>query len=178
MALTVEDGTGLADADSYLSEANADSYHSARGNTTWAAATSPNKEIALRLATEYIDQRFTFKGVKKTTTQSLQWPRISACGGSLDPALDPKIDLVPVAVEKAVAEYALRQLSDPLMTDPTVDESGRRIKKESTEIGGAIVESKEYSEYSSPSAFKPYPKADTFLKYLIVGGVQQELLRG
>lgn len=177
MTITVEDGTGLAAADSYISEADADSYHSDRGNSAWAAATSANKEIALRLASEYIDQRFSFIGRKKTTTQALQWPRVDHGGYGLDNYLDPNIDTVPTLLEKAVCEYALRQLSADLMTDPEVDDSGRKLKSETVSVGGAIEESKTYSEHSSPNPFKPYPKADTYLQSLIVGGTQQTLQR-
>ena len=35
MALEVEDGTGKSTAESYISVADATTYHTARGNSTW-----------------------------------------------------------------------------------------------------------------------------------------------
>ena len=52
MSLVVEDGTGKADAESYISVADADTYHSNRGNTDWAALTTTEKEQLLRGATD------------------------------------------------------------------------------------------------------------------------------
>ena len=37
MALIVEDGTGLANAESYVSVADATTYHTNYGNTAWTA---------------------------------------------------------------------------------------------------------------------------------------------
>lgn len=78
MALTVEDGTGLPNADSYLSVVAADGYHAAMGNTDWASAGTPGKEAALRRATQYLNTRYPWKGEPLTTTQALAWPRTSA----------------------------------------------------------------------------------------------------
>lgn len=38
ITLVVEDGTGRADANSYVTQAEADAYFAARLNTTWATA--------------------------------------------------------------------------------------------------------------------------------------------
>ena len=82
MSLIVEDGTGRADAESYASVSVADAYHTARGNTAWAAlATTALKEAALRKATDYLGQTYglRWKGYRMTTTQALDWPRELVC---------------------------------------------------------------------------------------------------
>lgn len=108
MAFTPETGSGLADANSYLSEADADAYHLDRGNTVWAAATQGNKETALVRATDYVDKRFgpKFRGDKGTQTQALQWPRTDAYD---DDAI--LISEIPVVLQRAVSEYAIRALA-------------------------------------------------------------------
>lgn len=75
--LVVEDGTGLPNADSYLSIASADVYHAAMGNTDWASVPAALKEAALRRATQYLDTRYNWRGQPLTTTQALVWPRTS-----------------------------------------------------------------------------------------------------
>jgi hypothetical protein len=76
--LIVEDGTGLADADSYLSLAGADAYHGALGNGSWATAAAAEREAALRRATQYLDTRYRWRGEPLTDTQALAWPRTAA----------------------------------------------------------------------------------------------------
>lgn len=64
--------------DTYVTVADADTYHTNRGNTGWTGATTEAKEIALRKATDYLDRQFTFRGYKQTQTQLLDWPRYEA----------------------------------------------------------------------------------------------------
>lgn len=79
MALIVEDGTGLPNADSYLSVVAADAYHAAMGNdAVWQPLNATDKEAALRRATQYLDTRYRWRGEPLTTTQALAWPRTSA----------------------------------------------------------------------------------------------------
>ena len=77
MALIVEDGTGLADAQSYISVVDADTYHSERGNADWAAADAAAKEASLIKATEYLDGKYgnRWLGWRRSSTQALDWPR-------------------------------------------------------------------------------------------------------
>ena len=74
--LTVEDGSGLAAADSYASLADADVYHIDRGNTDWVG-TDSSKTRALRRAAQFLDARYRmrWKGVKTSADQGLAWPR-------------------------------------------------------------------------------------------------------
>lgn len=109
--LIVEDGSGVVNADSYVSSANADAYHSAFGNAAWASATDPQKDAALRSATQYLDSRYRFKGVRKTYAQALMWPRSSVW-------LDGVYLLWPVnRVVQATCELGLRALAARLQSD-------------------------------------------------------------
>jgi len=104
MSLVVEDGTGRADAESYVALAFADDYHAKLDNAAWAAAGDTTREAALRRATQYLDTRYTFAGAPLTTTQALAWPR----------------DIAPWpvrAVQNATCEAALRALDGALYTD-------------------------------------------------------------
>lgn len=110
MAITVEDGTGLSNADSYLSVANADTYHTNFGNSAWTGTTAV-KEAALRKATQYLDSTYMWKGDISSTTQSLNFPRINiedSQGRILD-------DTIPIKLKDATAELALAALSSDLV---------------------------------------------------------------
>jgi hypothetical protein len=107
MPLTVEDGTGLADADSYVSVAQADAYHSAMGNAEWTGE-PVDLEAALRRATQYVDARYTFRGTPLRYGQALAFPR--TCDGAAYSW--PIKNLVA-----ATCELALRALAGPLVAD-------------------------------------------------------------
>jgi len=98
MALIVEDGTGRADAESYVSVGDADVYWltSMNNDVTWAGLTTGAKETALRRATQYLDAHFEFQGLQTTAvfnpqtgfydaTQALQWPRTIKTAWPLQP---------------------------------------------------------------------------------------------
>lgn len=94
MAIT-EDGTGLVDADSYVSVSEADSFFSTRNETSWFGG---GKEASLLIASEYIDITYSFLGNKLNPNQGLEFPR----------------DILgfPNAIKKAVMFIALKDLNN------------------------------------------------------------------
>lgn len=158
MTFTVEDGTGLTDANSYIAVAYADAYHSARGNTTWDGTTAYKQTLLIK-ATDYIDTRWglRFKGTILLATQALKFPR-----NGLYDSLGNMIEGLPENLKKAAAEYALRALSAPLMPDPVTDETGRVVIGRDEKIG-PISESIQYAKSESVQQIKPYPAADRLL---------------
>lgn len=123
MALVVEDGTGKADAESYISVADADTYFTNRGNATWAALATDAKEQALRKATDYMLATYGLRwaGVRVTDTQALDWPRYNVprrdAASMAYGALYYDSDEVPTAVARACAELAVRASADDLSPD-------------------------------------------------------------
>jgi hypothetical protein len=79
MALILEDGTVVANANSYVTVADADTYHALYANTDWAAVASQDKEDACIIATQAVDLIFgeQFASFKYQDVQSLLWPRYS-----------------------------------------------------------------------------------------------------
>ena len=125
--MVVEDGTGLSNADSFVSVAYADTYFSTRGVTAWASLT--NKEALLIKATDYIEAVYSesWKGVTLNDTQSLSFPRI------IDDAT-----VYPDRLLKAVCELALKANSSVLL----IDEKQRVLEKK------IDVMTIKYAEYS------------------------------
>lgn len=113
MALVVEDGTGLSNADSYVSVATVDAYHLAMGNTTWTGADSV-KEPAIRRATQYLDANYRFKSERLLPTQALEFPRVDSNGWLLP-------DWPIKALVDACCELALKALSGALTSDSTAE---------------------------------------------------------
>ena len=78
MALIVETGEGLADADAYVSVADCTAYAASHGLSF--TGTEPEQEARIRRATQYIDTEYSFKGEEQTDAQALVWPRTVAPG--------------------------------------------------------------------------------------------------
>jgi hypothetical protein len=122
MALTLvkEDGTGLANANTYASRADGDAYHeSVVGGTDWTGASTTVRDAALAMATRTLDAMFRFKGRRVTTTQALQWPRndvIDAEAG--DPSVLLSASAVPASLVGATCELARRLLVEDRTGDP------------------------------------------------------------
>lgn len=112
MSLIVEDGTGLSDADSYVTLAFADAYFTKRGVAAWEAADDDAREAALRRAAEYIDGKFRYKGSRLLVDQAREFPRSSLIDWS-----GYTITGVPARVQHAACELALRSLSSDLAPD-------------------------------------------------------------
>jgi hypothetical protein len=72
MTITVEDGTIVTNANSYVSEAELTAFASARNVTLSGNYT---EEQLLILSMDYIDS-LKYKGAKRLYTQGLQWPRV------------------------------------------------------------------------------------------------------
>lgn len=204
MAIVVEDGTGLAAAVSYLSVADADTHHTARGNSQWTDATSGDRETALVRATDYIDKRFgrKFRGGKISRAQALEWPRSSAADNDGFPL---GYDDVPTQVEKATAEYALRALlihvlaPDAPAPVPSQNFSTGGSSAAATITGevtrkkvqaGEVLSETEYRTLSQSShsnllkstlvssgVIPEYPEADLWLEELLVSPSSVQLLR-
>lgn len=116
MSLIVEDGTGLSTAESYISVADASTYFSNRGIATWAALASDSvREAYLRQATDYMVAvyRDLWEGARYTEDQALDWPREGVVRDSWAVGYDE----VPVEVQRACAELALKVASGDLMPD-------------------------------------------------------------
>lgn len=165
----VEDGTGLTDATAYIDVTYADNYIETYAppsdSAAWALLTDPEKERAIMVATQYIDDNFTFIGNKLTCDQALEWPRdvVCDCNGCA-------ITGVPVQVQKATAEYSYRAISENLNPDPQVNLKGRVTMEKVCEI------ERRYSENYGYVITVPYPSADKKLKCLTID--QSRIIRG
>lgn len=79
MAFVVEDGTGLAGANSFASVAEFDNHLAGQLYAEdAAAATTDNKQRALMMASRLIDATVLWNGVRKAQAQGLGWPRYYA----------------------------------------------------------------------------------------------------
>lgn len=169
MAFTVETGTGLSNANSYLSVVDTDSYHANHsGSTDWSGASNADKEKALRLATQYLDVSYDgrWKGSRSNEAQSLAWPRQNVVDN------DEYIyssNTLPQKLKDAVAELALKVIEGNTLLDD-IDEPGV-IKREKTKIG-PLEDETEYIRGKSQN--KKYQLINALVKPLITASETME----
>lgn len=160
---TVEDGTGLATANSYISEADADQYNDDHeGNATWTAASQAAKEKALRLATQYLDAVYgpRWKGARHEELQALDWPRDGADDGEY--SIDN--DVLPQPLLDACVELAIKSAGGTsLIADPTEG----NIKRTRSKVG-SLESEKEYMGGLTP--YNRYRLVDSILRPILNSG--------
>ena len=77
MAFVVEDGTGLENANSYISIDEFKDYWTDR-NVDYSTKTDTEIQASLIKATQYIDNNYVFIGYKNNYNQGLEFPRYNA----------------------------------------------------------------------------------------------------
>lgn len=126
MAFTYE-----LNGDSYLSVADADTYHSDRNRLEWANLTADEKEASLRRATTFLDSAYDWKGELNDTDNAHAWPRDDV---EDDEQRDIDNTTLPDRIKDATAELAfIDALKSELLP---VDKGGetQRVKAGSVEI--------------------------------------------
>lgn len=187
MAFTVETGSGVSGANSYLAVADADTYWGDRVNATspdgnaWSSASTPDKQGALVEASAYLDATYEWVWNNpplwqgrvnplsplsaytplKSEEQGLDWPR--------NAAYDEETYIlqtgVPQKVKDATAQLALQMLDGEALE---AQDRGGQIKRE--KVGSLEVE---YMGGATPN--KSFPMLDRMLSGLYVrrGGMQR-----
>jgi len=135
--------TPLNVAESYCSVTDADTYHAARGQASWADLSTQVKEECLRKATDYIEQKYygLWSGDRVESAQTLSLPRLNMPNKDYgNGMLYYASDAIPAGVVRACAELALKSNTVELL--PDVGRAKTMVK-----VDGAVEV--EYSEYSS-----------------------------
>lgn len=126
MALSVEDGTGIVGADSYLDLSDARALAASFGLVLPDDDTQA--EVALRNGAAYVDMfEGKFSGTRKVDDQGLSWPRDNAykCYGSQTISIAD--DVVPSEMMKAQV-YAASEYGAG--SNPRPSDDGREIQEE------------------------------------------------
>lgn len=148
MAIISEDGTGREDAECYGSVDGATSYAEAFGRTEWQSLIAPDREIRLRLATQYIDTMYEARGTKINEDQALSFPTIEK--------------KMPAAVVRATYELA----TYPGLPKLLPGDSRSRVESESKELAGLkktvkydLSKTDRKRFYVADGLLKPYTRA-------------------
>ncbi|MEM8495226.1 MAG: DnaT-like ssDNA-binding protein [Planctomycetota bacterium] len=131
MALIVEDGSIVENANGYDTVANVKSFWDDRGFDHSAYTDDAVIGQAIVKATDFLDGNYRWKGEVVSSEQSLQWPRYVYLEGE---DYDDTFAIVPDAVRRATAEYARLALSNPLESDPATGLQGA-VRRTDRQVG-------------------------------------------
>jgi hypothetical protein len=123
MALTVEDNTGLAAADSYVSVAEFRAYATNRGIEAVGDLSDDEAEQKLRQGFDYVNSQWRYTSVPKTNDQAGEFPRVDLSDG-----MGRVFNTVPNRVKQAQCAAAIEAISGPLFVTA---ERGGKVKSES-----------------------------------------------
>ena len=112
MALIIEDGTGVANSNTYVTDLEYTDYATSRGLTVGADATAREQELIM--AGDFLESfRAEYQGVKTSGANSLQFPRNSVF---IDGTLNGSTN-IPIELKRAQMEAASFESSSQLTTN-------------------------------------------------------------
>ncbi len=136
MAVIVEDGTEIANANSYVSVSEATTYLALIGETDWTTRSDLQDRAVIR-ATEAVDMIYgaAYRSSKKTSTQTLLFPRHAFTNAN---GITVSSLTIPDDLKKAVYHLALMDLQGEDTGEQLIQEDSPNsiIESESNTIGG------------------------------------------
>ena len=125
ITLVVENGTGLPDANSYCDLDYAVEYCTMKGYTDWLKLSENQQKIFIIRGTEFVDNFYTWKGIRHRQSQSMAFPRDDIYDDDRYP-----VEGIPDKLKKACIEAAFLNASSSANTlFSTKDENGK-VKKQ------------------------------------------------
>lgn len=111
LVITVEDGSGVPNANSYISVEDADAYFGARlYSTAWTGATKEVQKAALIQATRTLDNYIQWDGIKADPTFDREFPRVDIYETQIIDGVQTLVelvDMVPKEIPMAECELAI-----------------------------------------------------------------------
>jgi hypothetical protein len=129
VTLIIEDGSGVAGANSYATVAEADTLLSLLGHPTWAGLTQEVKEAELAKGFYVVNDgsTYVYDGARTAYGQEGAWPRTGATYGTTGPtvppnAIPPEIRRAQIVAAGGIADGSIKLTgSDLLVKTESVD---------------------------------------------------------
>ena len=165
MAVVVETGEGLPDAESYASPAEVSTFATGRPEAAaWAGASAAQQDAALRQATTYLDGTYDWVGSIAHQTQALDWPRVGGYDGEGRPISSTS---VPRQVKDACCLLATSAIGVSLQPEPSTTATGGGVVKRKKV---AVLEVEYFDPGGSTISRRSFPEVSTMLAGLHTGG--------
>ena len=175
MSLTIEDGTIVANADSFVTLKELSDWAIRVGKDELLTEHVAYAEPALKVAALYLNNNYrrTFQGKVVEADQSLPWPR---SGARDDLGTTIANTVIPANVKNAQCQLALdalQNLKNGAASTPTLDASvglqsgGRAVKSQKVAIAGAVERVTVYENASGTPTAPVYTQAFNLLAPLV-----------
>ena len=125
ITLVVENGTGLPDANSYCDLDYAVEYCTMKGYTDWLKLSENQQKIFIIRGTEFVDNFYTWKGIRHRQSQSMAFPRDDIYDDDRYP-----VDGIPDKLKKACIEAAFLNASSSANTLFSTKDDNGKVKKQ------------------------------------------------
>ena len=157
MTIIVEDGSNVANANSYVSVSDLESFAALRGYTL--PATTAEKEVLLIKGSDYTESfRAKYQGQKTYSDQSLQWPR--------EPVIIDGYQIGSTSIPSDLKNAQMQAAIEVSLSGGDIQpNTGKNIKKEKVDV----IEV-EYQDGGGALYAPTYPKVDTYIDPLIKAG--------
>lgn len=150
--IILEDGTQIANSNSYITIEELDEYAMARGCEI--PTTKPERTALIIKAADYTESfRKRYQGTKVASTQSMQFPRV---GVYVDGFIVDS-DVIPTDLKKAQMQAALEYIEADMLPA-----TGQNIKSEKVDVIEIVYQDGDGS-LTAPS----FPKVDQYLEALL-----------
>ncbi|MBO7715778.1 MAG: hypothetical protein J6S85_19605 [Methanobrevibacter sp.] len=159
--LIVEDGSCVANANSYVSLEDADEYQRSRNRSDWAELEDNQKISCILKATQYIDSIYDWKGRAKYEEQFLAFPRVAITDNN---GFDVS-HIIPSKLKVAVYEAAYFGFKEDLFT--VYESSSGNVKRDKKVVTGAVEKEVEY--FSSKDSAIEFVSRFTILDSILKG---------
>lgn len=161
MTLIIEDGSNVADADSYASVADLRTFAAKRGETVPVA--DADCEVLLVSAMDWLEaQEMRYLGTRLYNTQALAWPRVNVREINGQQYRDPNI--IPSELIKAQCALAISAQTTDLQIDRIPGDTGAVL---SEKVGSLAVT---YADPGQRLTQPTFASAEGFLVSLVRGG--------
>lgn len=104
--LIVEDGSGISDSNSYCDLDFALEYCVNHGYTSWIDMTEDEQKVYLIKGTSFVDNFYEWKGYKRTSVQSLEFPRNGLIDNNRTEILGIPNNLKKAVIEAGFINYS------------------------------------------------------------------------
>lgn len=106
VTLIVEDGSGISDSNSYCDLDFALEYCVNHGYTSWIDMTEDEQKVYLIKGTSFVDNFYEWKGYKRTSVQSLEFPRNGLIDNNRTEILGIPNNLKKAVIEAGFINYS------------------------------------------------------------------------
>lgn len=167
--LTVENGSGVTNANTYISDTDALVYFTNRGDSQWPQTGKPTRDAALVRAAAALSYWLNGRwyGRRATQAQSLDWPRLEV--------RDSDGYVVPPNTVPAKVQYAQCEIAKIELNTPFIQQSVSRYDAvQSERVGPIDVEFR-----ATAPSITYYPQVIAMLRdYATIGIMPIELVIG